>query len=291
MRHNAEWFVNRDAACGLARWNGKVNPTALAKLCAEMGVKLPVKVKGSAGITRMGTHRLRVNEQATLRAFREGADKSVQEHRITVSSYACVYQANSTLRHELMHAVQVERAMDEGRTPKDESKEYTRLNRAYGYKRNPREVEAREASTKYTTDAITQTPVLTERQHDSARAHFPAAWFGNLRSHMRREAEQSVIPPIREHYQALLAAEHVDLGGLFDDEGVEIGQITDITIDMTNIVESRSEPVNTPTEREAVEAKLRAWRDERGMSQPTSGEWNAMVERQLAKTRTNVQSA
>lgn len=100
----------------------QLDHAALKATAIRMGIKQPVQVKWSQGRRRIGAHRLK------------GA-----VHSITVSSLLADAQSVSqVLHHELMHAQQVEREGRENFYPR-----YKLANQAYGYRRNPYEVEAR----------------------------------------------------------------------------------------------------------------------------------------------------
>lgn len=322
MRTERDWHVGRDAASGLARWNGHVDPKRLEALRKEMGIEWPVKVKRMAGLSRKGTHRTK---------FRAGGKDFY--HSITLSTYLSVYHANATLKHEMMHAVQVEKyARDSEQSTLDALRmfqnEYKAVKRKRnGYKNSTVEAEANAADALY-PDAITQNPLLNERRTRTALESIPLHWLPHLHAYQKGQAQEQKYTKLREHFKALVEAEAVDIdpvttarinsGIVYPDPNAmrerrearereeqeklaamlrrkesELLVAADSTLSFRQRianVKSENTMTDKPNERSEIEAKLKAWRAERGLPMPAHGEWTAMVNKQLAKSVASVEA-
>lgn len=90
-------ITNHWSPDGAFRWDSG----AILSAVEQLGLRLPVRIRWTAGYRRIGCHRLRVDPRSGL-----------AHHAITVSYITGPEQASRTLWHELAHAVQTEEYAD-----------------------------------------------------------------------------------------------------------------------------------------------------------------------------------
>jgi hypothetical protein len=128
--------LNRVEISGLeARAGWVVNHAELIKVVKEFGLEHPVKIRFMKGIYRNGTHYNRKTYDGNY------------WHRICINQDLPANEANSTLWHELAHAIQSERwAKSNGKSTTEFYRHaYTKAKGRHGasYAENKYEVDAR----------------------------------------------------------------------------------------------------------------------------------------------------
>ncbi len=180
MRYAADFKLKQARWAGENIWDGKVDREILLELADHLGITKPIKVRRSSGTHLKGRHRYRRHP----RTF-EG------KHDISLSAYMTVKETNEVLRHEMMHAAQVERYINE-HGEFEGCRKYMEAYRSQqrqrggngGYKGNRFEEEAREFEKNGTINPVTQEPCMTPAERTAlARAQHDRELAG-VESHL-----------------------------------------------------------------------------------------------------------